>query len=344
MPLKFAYLGVWHSHAGMYAREAAQHPDEFQLVGMYEPDGAVRQQRQQQWAGYFPDIPVFDTIDDVLNSEADAVIVEGRIIDNLDYAEQALHAGKHVLLEKPAGVNLTYLDRIHGLARRQGLHLQMAYMWRYNPAIHEMIRLIKAGALGHIFYYRGHIPKPKSWHPEMADTLDMYHAAVYFEMAGHLVDIMVSLIGEPMRVQSILGQHYGDRTHVDNAVVIHEFTDSTATIDTAAMHVGADRTRRIEVYGTKGTAIHTQIGSSNLSLCLETATEGYREGWQDLERLSSADFPTLLRELAACIRGEKEPDYALSHDMTVQRVLFHGCGIPDGNALKPKKREPPSIP
>ena len=100
---------------------------------------------------------------------------------------------------------------------------------------------------------------------------------------------------------------------------------------------------RIEVYGTKGTAIHTQIGSPNLSLCLETATEGYREGWQDLERLPSDDFPTLLRELSACIRGEKEPDYTLPHDMTVQRVLFHGCGIPDGNALKPKKKEGPPL-
>ena len=334
MPLKFAYLGVWHSHAVMHVREAALRPEEFQLVGLFEPHQDVREQKLSQWAEYMPDIPVFDSANDVLSSEADAVIIEGRIMQNLDYAEQALEAGKHVLMEKPAGVDLAHLERVHLLADSKGLHLQMAYMWRYNPALHEMIRLVKAGALGDIFYYRGHIPKSKSFHPQIAKDLGVYKGGIYFEMAGHLVDLMVTLMGEPPRAQSILGQHYGDRKYVDNAVVVHEFVNGMGTIETSAMHVESGRTRRIEVYGTGGTAIHTSIGSPNLSLCLEEAREGYSAGWQDLTFPTTADSPSLLRELAACIRGDKAPDYNLAHDMAVQRTLFAGCGIPDGHALR----------
>lgn len=334
MPLKFAFLGVWHSHAVMHVRETAQRPDEFQLIGMYDPDVDVIQKRKT-WSEFLPAIPVFPSLQAVLDSDAEAVVVEGRVYQNLDYAQRALEAGKHVLLEKPAGVDLEHLKRVQEIAARKGLLLQMAYMWRYNPAIHEIIRLVKSGALGDIFYYRGHIPKPKSWHPELESEFGMYHAAVYFEMAGHLVDLMVAAMGKPKHVHPVLGKHYGGNLiHVDNAVVVHEFESGLGTIDTAAMHVGMDRTRRIEVYGTEGTAIHTQIGSANLSLCLENPLDDYQAGWQQMTIDPPEEFPSLLRELSACIRGVKAPDYTLAHDLTVQRVLLAGCGIRDGKALK----------
>ena len=46
-----------------------------------------------------------------------------------------------MLLEKPAGVNLKQLERVQRLSMQKGLCLQMAYMWRYNPALHEIVRL-----------------------------------------------------------------------------------------------------------------------------------------------------------------------------------------------------------
>jgi predicted dehydrogenase len=145
---------------------------------------------------------------------------------------------------------------------------------------------------------------------------------------------MVIMMGEPKGVQPSLGQHYDNRSEVDNAVVVHEFDNGFGTIDTAGMHIESGKTRRIEVYGTKGTAIHTPIGSDNLSLSLETAVEGYAAGSQDVTITRSSTSGSLLRELAACIRGEKQPDYTLAHDMAVQRTLFAGCGITDGDALR----------
>jgi predicted dehydrogenase len=332
MPLKFAYLGAWHSHAPMHVREAARRPDEFQLVGMYDPDPGVVARNQQRWAEYHLPLHVFPSAAAVLESTAEAVIVEGHIYQNLDYAEQALEAGKHVLLEKPAGVDLAQLERIHHLAKKKGLMLQMAYMWRYNPAIHEIIRLARVGALGQIFQYRGHIPKPKEWHPQLAEEFSAYHGGVYFEMAGHLVDLMVGLLGDPLQVHPVLGQHYGDRAEVDNAVVVHEFESGLGVIDTTGMQVGM--ARRLEVHGTGGTALHAPLASSNLSLFLEKPVDHYKEGWQEIEIDEPPEFPSLLRELAACVNGTKEPDYTLEHDLNVQRTLLQGCGITDGKALK----------
>ena len=334
MPLKFAYLGLWHSHTVMHIRDAASRPGEFQLVGAYEPDPAIRDAKLGDWAADLPDIPVFESIEQALDSDAEAIICEGRVSENLDYAERALGADKHVLLEKPAGVDMAQLERLHDTARRKDLHLQMAYMWRYNPAIAEMIRLCKAAALGDPFYFRGHIPKPMGYHGRLVEELDRYKGSLYFEMAGHLVDIMVAFMGVPRQVNATFGQFHGGRKHVDNAVVVHQFDNGgLGTVDTASMHVESGGTRRIELYGTGGTAIHTPIGSNNLTLSLEQPFEQYPAGWQEITVPTSPGPPSLLTELASCIAGAKAPDYTLDHDMAVHRTLFAGCGITDGSAL-----------
>ena len=331
--LRFAFLGAWHSHAAMHVREAAARPGEIELVGMYDADPAVIQQNMERWTEYGLDIPVFESIEDVLNSQAEAVVVEGHVYQNLDYAERALAAGKHVLLEKPAGVDLAQLERLHKLAEDEGLMLQMAYMWRYNPAVAEMLRLVGSDSLGQVFMYRGHIPKPINWHKQLYGEFTAYHGGVYFEMAGHLVDLMVAMMGEPVAVQGVLGKHYGERAEVDNAVVVHECRDGIGIVDTTAMQIGMDR--RIEVHGTHGTLLHEPLGSNKLRVFLAQETEGYQAGeWQDVELEPGPAPPSLLRELAACIRGEKTPDFALAHDHAVQRTLFKGCGITDGHALR----------
>ena len=39
--MKLGMLGMWHSHADGLVRQVCEHPDEFQLVGFYDPDPAV---------------------------------------------------------------------------------------------------------------------------------------------------------------------------------------------------------------------------------------------------------------------------------------------------------------
>jgi predicted dehydrogenase len=333
MRLKFAFLGSWHSHSVMHVREAVEQSDELELLGMYDPDPEVIARNQARWAEYGVDIPVFETEEAVLASDAEAVVIEGHVYQNLDYAEKALAAGKHILLEKPAGVDLARFGQIQALARQQDRCLHMAYMWRYNPVISEILRLVGRGALGQVFQYRGHIPKPKSWHPELAKEFSVYKGGVYFEMAGHLVDLMVALMGEPDKVHAALAKHFGDRAEVDNAVVVHKCKNGLGIVDTTGMQVGMDR--RIEVHGTGGTLLHEPLASNNLRLFLEEAVDDYPAGqWHDVEIANTPATPTLLRELAACIRGEKEPDFSMAHDLAVQRTLFAGCGITNGNALK----------
>ena len=71
--LKFAFLGVWHGHASMHVKEAAARPEEFELVGMYDADAEVISRNQEKWKEHGLEIPLFESVEDLLNSEAAAV-------------------------------------------------------------------------------------------------------------------------------------------------------------------------------------------------------------------------------------------------------------------------------
>ena len=169
-----------------------------------------------------PDLTVFPSAEAVLDSDAQAVIVGGHVYQNLDYAEQALEAGKHVLLEKPAGVNIEQLKRIHELSERR----DCAFRWRIcgvtiplftrccgSPNWERLARFsttVDTSQTDIVAPAVGAGVQGLSWRNLLRD-------------AGHLIDLMVILMGEPKAVQPSLGRHYDSRSEVDNAVVVHEF-------------------------------------------------------------------------------------------------------------------------
>ena len=78
--------------------ESVARPDGAELIGAYDSDPLVVDKWRDQQGGH-----IFRSVEAVLDSDADAVIVEGRIFQNLDYAELALEAGKHVLFGETRG-------------------------------------------------------------------------------------------------------------------------------------------------------------------------------------------------------------------------------------------------
>jgi predicted dehydrogenase len=62
----------------------------------------------------------------------------------------AARAKKHVLCEKPLGMNHAEVSAIVQAARENDVFLMEAFMYRCHPQTREMVRLLRAGALGRI--------------------------------------------------------------------------------------------------------------------------------------------------------------------------------------------------
>jgi predicted dehydrogenase len=71
-----------------------------------------------------------------------------------DQAVQAARAGKHILLEKPTGLDLPELRRIRDAVRRAGVRTIVSFELHYNPYLRFVRWLRESGQLGRLHFAR----------------------------------------------------------------------------------------------------------------------------------------------------------------------------------------------
>jgi predicted dehydrogenase len=329
--MKLGMLGMWHSHAEGIVRRVAEHPDEFRLAGLWEPDPEVRAERTERWRKLVPDLRLFESAEALLREPLDGAVVEGRVHDNLERARLALEAGLPVMLEKPAGTDLEGHRKLIDLAQRKHLHVQMIYLFRYMSATLELLRRARGGELGRIYEFRARLPKDLRDYDRFVEELRLYRGGIFFEMAGHVIDIMVRILGPPRRVTPFLGHHHAEKPgpFVDNALAVFEFEHAWGIIEVPILEV-VGASRRIEVYGTKGACVIPHLGSGHLPnkdiQPVDVAREGVA-GWERIDLPAATLQIADLREFAAVAARKKEPDYSQGHDLAVQEALLRASGM-----------------
>jgi GFO/IDH/MocA oxidoreductase family protein len=90
----------------------------------------------------------FDSLDDLLSSDAQAVIdvIKGPV--KSEYAIQSLKAGKHLFLETPCADTVRMASAIRKLAREQNVVVEVAEDSVCTPEVLKQIDAITAGAIG----------------------------------------------------------------------------------------------------------------------------------------------------------------------------------------------------
>ena len=71
-----------------------------------------------------------------------------------DWVLQALAAGKHVLCEKPLGLNYPEAMAMVDAAEDAGRFLMEAFMYRCHPQTHKLLTLVRDGAIGNLQHIR----------------------------------------------------------------------------------------------------------------------------------------------------------------------------------------------
>jgi predicted dehydrogenase len=323
-------LGMWHSHASGVVRQVVEHPDEFTLVGFHDADKTVAADRRKAWEPKVPNFRYFDSPEALLKEPMDGVVVDGQVYENLKFARMALESGRPVMLEKPAGTNLDEHRKLIALAREKKLHVQMIYLFRYMSAVQEVFARAKKGEFGRIYEFRARLPKDIREYQYFVDQLKPYPGGMFFEMAGHVIDMMVAVLGKPKSVKGFLGHHHSEppASYLDHGVAVFGFEHAWGIIEVPAIE-SVPHSRRLEVYGTGGAAMIPHLGSGHLAnkdlqpidLCKAGGT------WERLDLKAQTLHIRDLREFAAVVSGKKEPEFSMDHDLVVQEALLQACGM-----------------
>jgi predicted dehydrogenase len=326
-PVRVAQFGTGHGHASGKLLALQRNPD-VELAGVFEPDPARRDALRatgDPWAGV-------NWLDDAARILDDPTITlvasEGRNDQSLGETERLVEAGKHVWYDKPAGDDWACWQRVVARAEARGLVIQVGYMFRYHLGFRQIADWARSGLLGDVFAIRAHM---STWIPEASRRVIARHAGgIFYDLAGHMLDQIVWLLGRPTEVTAFLRHDDGPVPGFhDNTLAVLAYPRALALVDIAAMEP-APMARRFEVYGTRGSAILGPFEPSGpIRLCLQAPAAGFAAGEQTLPVpvQSRQDLYELeLVALVDTVRGRRPADRPLAHELLVQETLLRATG------------------
>jgi predicted dehydrogenase len=146
----------------------------------------------------------------VSHPDADIVIVATTNDALTPLSVSAVNAGKHVLVEKPAGRDVQELDTLIAAAARASRRVRVGFNHRYHPALREARRIVDSGALGPLMFVRGRyghggrIGYEREWRsdPRLSGGGELIDQGV------HLIDLAGWLLGEFTTVEGFAATYF----------------------------------------------------------------------------------------------------------------------------------------
>ena len=131
-------------------------------------------------------------------------------------------------------------------------------MYRNNPAVQFCIKAVKDGLIGNVFDLDAAMGRYDG--AGYRKLIKTYKGGIPYILACHLIDLVVSLMGEPEKIRPFLRRTRADGV-LDNGLAVFEFSrDRLATIRTSITEAQGFQRRHLTVMGDKGTHHHPAAG------------------------------------------------------------------------------------
>lgn len=92
------------------------------------------------------------SLDQVLESEVDGIVIAAPAAQHYALTEKAIKAGKHVFVEKPLSLKVEEAKKLCDLAIQYDRILMVGHLLQYHPAFLELKQMIGKGNLGRLQY------------------------------------------------------------------------------------------------------------------------------------------------------------------------------------------------
>ena len=168
-----------------------------ELVAACDANSELLEKRRQEWG-----VPVTTDYEALCaDPGVDAVIIATPNFTHKPIAVAAARAGKHVMCEKPLGLNAGEVRTMYEAARDAGVVHMTAFTYRFAPSMRYLRHLVKRGDLGTPRHFRSQrfLDWPEtSWgwrqYKDKAGAGDLY------DMTIHRIDFAIDLLGPIARV------------------------------------------------------------------------------------------------------------------------------------------------
>lgn len=204
----------------------------------------------------------YDSVDGILSDPAvDAVYIATPVYLHCEHVIRAAEQGKHVLCEKPMGMNVEECKRMIDACNDNGVHLEVCFLLRFHPFYTEIKQLIEYGELGEIVEARATLLKQYNieeglWRRDPARS----GGGVLMDIGSHTIDLLMYLLGDVLKVIALTNSQVTGWEIEDTATVLMQMQSGVQAIVDTSFAIPYSESM-LEVYGTKGSAFVTVTSS-----------------------------------------------------------------------------------
>jgi len=168
-------------------------------------------------------------------------------------AQQALAAGKHVVVDKPVALSAQHARQLAQLAAAQGLLFAPFHNRRWDGDFMSLRSLIAENHLGRITHYESHFDRfrpeiPPRWREQAA-----HGGGLLFDLGPHLIDQALALFGPPQSVCATLRQQRAGAEVPDYAHLQLSYAHGEVVLHASALAALAPP--RFRVHGERGSYV-----------------------------------------------------------------------------------------
>jgi predicted dehydrogenase len=235
----------------------------------------------------------------------DAVIICTPHSTHVDYALKAIHAGKHVLVEKPLDTSMARISELESALGKKYVNFQVAYNLRHHPVVTQAQFQIRhvGRILSARFEYGSFLP---NWRP---GTDHKTNYAAHPDDGGiimddiHELDLVCFLVGREFSQLSCVASNIGDlglsrEDTADISVVVkHGCLESVYEVPVSVHMDYLQRTpiRKFRIVGTEGT-LEGDLNSPSLVLNTNSFTTQFKFDKFDTNSMYVSELKAFLQD------------------------------------------------
>lgn len=197
--MKVAICGVWHVHAADYTKKAMELGE---VVGFYEREDDIAARFAEKF-----DVPRFETLDALLKSDAEGVIVCSATKDHTEDMVRIAKAKKHIFTEKVLALSDEDCDKVEKAVQENGVTFTISLFQKYLGSRMAVKEIADSGELGKINYVRFrncHSGSIRNWLPTHFYNAEQCGGGAMIDLGAHGMYLIHWLLGMPCSASSAL--------------------------------------------------------------------------------------------------------------------------------------------
>lgn len=270
--MKIAIYGVWHVHAGGYTRKALEMGE---VVGFYEKNDEFAENFEKEFG-----LQRFSTPEELLESDAEGVIVCSASNEHADDMVKIANAGKHIFTEKVLALTDEDCRRVEKAVNDNGVNFVISLFQKFIGSRIAVKNVADSGELGKINYMRFrncHNGSIADWLPKHFFNKEQCGGGAMIDLGAHGMYLAHWLLGVPVCAKSVFtiadenesAKLKNTDLVEDNAVTVMEFSSGAIAINETGF-VSDNSPAILEVHGENGYVCMT---GNSVVKCTK-ATEG----------------------------------------------------------------------